>query len=413
MEQPEQIPVSTRVNTRSSLACLQCRSKHIKCDGKQPHCSKCIALGKQCQYTASRRGGLDRATLSERRKRLARGNEARADHATQLSSKTSEGVGFTNSRAQSVITLDSVDWGFSRDFSDQTPSLITVDNSQASTENLAEDPLINSYYSNFHHLHPFAPPLRHFIRLCQIPQEGSLHFKSLAAVMRLIGNLYTTHEWSLPLQTEAETRISQLHSSNPVQVQCRLLYSIALFWNNFRAEADREMEAAKDMALTLGMHTRKFAAVNGFGDEVLMESWRRTWWMMYTVDAYYAGTLGTLNLKVFHIEASVDLPCEESEYESGVSYSFTGSFSRLIGSEGHSYTTHNRRLQLPRVLRRGGNLLIVHLPYRCRKMRSICNFHISQERHKARLGAYYSVRRFDHRRLALITTQRPEANYEE
>ncbi|KAM0288732.1 hypothetical protein ACHAO9_006795 [Fusarium lateritium] len=136
--------------------------------------------------------------------------------------------------------------------------------------------------------------------------------------MRLVGNFYTAHEWSHSLQIEAAIRISQLQSSNPVQVQCRLLYSIALFWNNFRPEADREIEAAKDTALALGMHTREFATANGFGDEVLMESWRRTWWMLYIVDAYYAGTLGTLNLKVFHIEASVDLPCEESEYESGV-----------------------------------------------------------------------------------------------
>ncbi|KAM0196063.1 hypothetical protein ACHAPI_006081 [Fusarium lateritium] len=136
--------------------------------------------------------------------------------------------------------------------------------------------------------------------------------------MRLVGNFYTAHEWSHSLQIEAAIRISQLQSSNPVQVQCRLLYSIALFWNNFRTEADREIEAAKDTALALGMHMQEFAAANGFGDEVLMESWRRTWWMLYIVDAYYAGTLGTLNLKVFHIEASVDLPCEESEYESGV-----------------------------------------------------------------------------------------------
>ncbi|KAH7251383.1 hypothetical protein BKA59DRAFT_472028 [Fusarium tricinctum] len=318
MDQPDHIPVPTRVNTRSSLACLQCRSKHIKCDGKKPHCSKCIALDKQCQYTASRRGGLDRATLSERRKRLARGNEARADHATQIATKTNQGVGFTNSRAQSIITLDSVDCGFNRDLSAGTPPSFFAEGSQVTPENLAEDPLINSYYTNFHHLHPFAPPQPHFMRLCQSPQEGSLHFTSLAAVMRLIGNLYMTHEWSLPLQSEVETRISQLHSSNPVQVQCRLLYSIALFWSNFRSEADGEIGTARDVALNLGMHRQEYATADGFGDEVLMESWRRTWWMLYIVDAYYAGTLGTLNLKVFHIEASVDLPCEESEYESGV-----------------------------------------------------------------------------------------------
>jgi hypothetical protein len=40
--------------------------------------------------------------------------------------------------------------------------------------------------------------------------------------------------------------------------------------------------------------------------------------MLYIVDAYYAGTLGAMNFKTFSIESTVDLPCEEWEYESGV-----------------------------------------------------------------------------------------------
>jgi hypothetical protein len=115
-----------------------------------------------------------------------------------------------------------------------------------------------------------------------------------------------------------------------VQVQCRLLYSIALFWSNFRAEADKEIETAKDIALALGMHRQEFATANGYGDDILVESWRRTWWMLYIIDAYYAGTLGTMNLKVFHIEASVELPCEDYEYKSGVSRSLKVRSHKLI-----------------------------------------------------------------------------------
>ena len=36
--------------TRSSLACLPCRSRHLKCDGKRPHCARCSEVGKQCGY---------------------------------------------------------------------------------------------------------------------------------------------------------------------------------------------------------------------------------------------------------------------------------------------------------------------------------------------------------------------------
>ena len=80
------------------------------------------------------------------------------------------------------------------------------------------------------------------------------------------------------------------------------------------------------------MHKREF--VTAFvGDVVLMESWRRTWWMLYIVDAYYAGTLGTMNLKAFLVEATVDLPCEEDVYESGVSMPFNNWNAQLIISE--------------------------------------------------------------------------------
>jgi hypothetical protein len=41
--------------------------------------------------------------------------------------------------------------------------------------------------------------------------------------------------------------------------------------------------------------------------------------MLYILDAYYAGTLGTMNLRVMDINVTVELPCDESDYESGVS----------------------------------------------------------------------------------------------
>lgn len=80
------------------------------------------------------------------------------------------------------------------------------------------------------------------------------------------------------------------------------------------------MDLVTQASLDTGLYQREFATAQGEGDPVLQESWRRTWWMVYITDGYYAGTLGTSELSVVDVEATVDLPCHESEYESGVSH---------------------------------------------------------------------------------------------
>lgn len=139
------------------------------------------------------------------------------------------------------------------------------------------------------------------------------------AVLRLIGNIYISQEWSSSLHDTVEAFISQGSGVDPIMVQARLLYSVALFWQERKAPAMREIAAAAEIAMELKMFNREFAEDNAAGDAVVAESWRRTWWMLYILDGFYAGTLGTLEYNVMHIEATVDLPCEEYEYESEVS----------------------------------------------------------------------------------------------
>lgn len=43
---------------RISKACLQCRTRKIKCNGKEPACANCIETNQECTYTESRRRGL-------------------------------------------------------------------------------------------------------------------------------------------------------------------------------------------------------------------------------------------------------------------------------------------------------------------------------------------------------------------
>ncbi|KAK1701178.1 C6 zinc finger protein [Colletotrichum godetiae] len=135
--------------------------------------------------------------------------------------------------------------------------------------------------------------------------------------MRLVGHIYTARKWSSEIQNDAECQFLEAAPTDPVMVQCRLLYSIALFWHSFKAEAKDQMDLAVRLALDLQMFQQEFAATHGDGSPVLMECWRRTWWTLFIIDAYYAGTLGTMNFAVVDVESSVELPCTEAEYESG------------------------------------------------------------------------------------------------
>lgn len=91
-----------------------------------------------------------------------------------------------------------------------------------------------------------------------------------------------------------------------------------LYWYGYQDDAKREIDTAVQTALDLQMFRKEFATTYGAEDPVLTECWRRTWWTLYIVEAYFAGTLGTMTFTLFDVEATVDLPCEESEYRLGV-----------------------------------------------------------------------------------------------
>ncbi|KAL6453508.1 iacK C6 finger domain transcription factor iacK [Candida maltosa Xu316] len=46
-----------KIRKHVSSACLECRKRHFKCDGKQPVCERCQKSNRTCQYVASHRGG--------------------------------------------------------------------------------------------------------------------------------------------------------------------------------------------------------------------------------------------------------------------------------------------------------------------------------------------------------------------
>jgi hypothetical protein len=305
--------------TRSSLACLPCRSRHKKCDGNRPSCARCAEVGKQCSYARSRRGGLDRAALAECRERLAlaEGITPVGDPSPQRSATTQQVQECTS---QLVEVEFPHEFGLPDRISigDENSGILMPLPTLAHVGNIENDALIDSYYKNFHKFHPFLLPRKHFTRIYQDPSRQPA-FIALIAVVRLIGNIFSSHKWSIPLKDYTDTCFLQALPSDPIMVQCRLLYSMALFWYDYMADAKLEMDTATRLAIDLEMFRPEFAEKHGAEDPLVKECWRRTWWMLYIVDAYYAGTLGTMNFAVVDIDATVELPCEELDYESGVS----------------------------------------------------------------------------------------------
>jgi hypothetical protein len=101
-------------------------------------------------------------------------------------------------------------------------------------------------------------------------------------------------------------------------VQCHFIYSIALFWCGDKTQSREHMDAAIRIALDLAMFRRQFAVENGEGDAVLEESWRRTWWQVYITNAIFATIRREAAFPTRDVDVSVQLPCEEEDYEAGV-----------------------------------------------------------------------------------------------
>ncbi|KAL7929246.1 hypothetical protein V8C35DRAFT_199394 [Trichoderma chlorosporum] len=289
--------------TRSSLACLACRSRHVKCDGKRPRCNRCDISGRMCTYAALTR--LRQLAAAE--DRLV-GNLIRASGPPAIPEARQEQE---VDACLNAIVVDTTQASMPERY-DQAPLEVPA----AHVRSFVDEILIDVYYKNFHKLHPLVVPKRHLIKLCE-DSDNQLRLRPLIAVMRLIGHLYGSREWPYSLQDAIKTCFSQASQTNPFMVQCRLLYCIALFWYGYKSEAKNEMEMAAQLAIELEMFRCQFASEQGGGDLVLRECWRRTWWMLYIVNGYYAGTTGTLEFELIDVEATVELPCEEFEYESG------------------------------------------------------------------------------------------------
>ena len=330
------MPAQTDSNPRpAALACAQCRSRHLKCDGGKPICRRCAVEGSECHYMPSRRGQRRRA-------------QRRPSHATS-------GMSIPVPLAESPPPP-------SQPFIAQTwPNPDTLTTPAMVPENIMEQPMhlgdhestfIELYFAKFHHAHPIMVPKMAYVSM-PLPD-------SLRAVVRFIGAILGSDNNSDHYRADAARLLKADLTWTPFRVQALLLYAIALYSVNEPSEAQRYLSSAADLALLLGMNRYGFAASNGGGNSLLEESFRRTWWELFFIDGMFAALQQRSTFRCNTVELKAGLPCEDPVFNSGTCFPTAPQLSqfdnRVFDDEEINFSSYCYRIEAVRILARVLNI---------------------------------------------------------
>lgn len=306
--------------SRASLACVPCRRKHVKCDSKRPVCDRCSAENKTCHFLDSRRGGLTRGALAERLRQLQ--DQSRSSQSEEIVQSVPSASGSGPRHDEAVTQAVSDDGYVSR--SGPTSSTTLFDPESTSIDDLLDhawlpssDHHIDMYYKHFHRLHPCVLPRKHLDKLLE-QQTDYPSLGLLLSVMQTIGSLYASSGQRRPEQVASRATPGTDSVQDAFFVQCLLLNSIALYWCGEEESSREEMDLAIRIALSISMQSHTFALAHGMSSPAREESWRRTWWQLCIVDAYYAAMVHDTSPLMCRSDITTELPCEEAEYETGV-----------------------------------------------------------------------------------------------
>ncbi|KJR81027.1 C6 transcription factor [Sporothrix schenckii 1099-18] len=305
----------------SSLACLECRRQHLRCDAGQPACRRCVSARRPCYYAPSRRG---------RKRRREDGHDAVAVTMAATTATTATTAAAT---ADSQLV-------FPGPLHADTSNVLELDHNSLQTDNISDvftpavhyasengsdDHLVDLYYAYFHRAHPFLVP-RPLYHAQQYPRY-------LQLAVQFVGSHYASTKegrsaGASPCQgtevlRDRATQILALADSMAdsaaevnthrivAMVQALTMMAIALHARHELAASDRAVARALQLAVDRGMHRRPFASSSR---TVQHESWRRTWWELYIVDGYLTALHHRSVFRSGGIGANVLLPCEEDVY---------------------------------------------------------------------------------------------------
>ena len=298
---------------RSSLACVPCRTKHVKCDAKKPNCVRCEADGRSCHYVQSRRGLKYKTSPAN----------SSEDGIPQVLSM-SNSIHQTTSPVAQNLPLErlAAETSPSREIDVPRSQVAGCQSNQKSEQQSPISPknstsiYLDLYYTFFHHAHPYILPRKRFNVYLE---TNRVLLTDLLVVLEFIASTFSPEGQSADLKEHAINTMSRHDLPlTGFTVQALLLLAISVHCCNGFELARSLLDKASNIALEIGMQFKYFATTHGNGDSVLEESWRRTWWGLYVVDGIFQVIQRSAYFALWHVQADVDLPCEEIDYASEV-----------------------------------------------------------------------------------------------
>ncbi|KAJ4988868.1 hypothetical protein SVAN01_05675 [Stagonosporopsis vannaccii] len=312
-----------------AVACVPCRSRHLKCDGGV-RCSRCRADGVDCTYIKSRRGwkgkrknkpedqsppipinGAQASQVPMSNGHM--GNGAVVAHHGQLSSPNS----FYNGEPpiMNQISPTTTIAGVQSMPPPAAPQQLNLNGTQRLNKfgHLGPETAIQAFYHYFYNSHPFCLPEPRLLEVFNQRKAPLLEY-----AVQYLGSSYVP---AIPTVMYKEALDRYIDTGNFARdgwsVQALLLYAIGLHANNEVPRAAQIFAIAQDLTLEVGLNRMEYALLNGESNPQIEESWRRTWWGMYCANGMLCAVNPGVQFKLKDVPTDVPLPCENDQYFSG------------------------------------------------------------------------------------------------
>ena len=328
---------ATRAQRRpASLACYQCRRKHLKCDGAMPICARCTSTTTTCTYLPSRRG------LSGRQEQQQNATVSVGQHRPRgppwPSSATSSALRETQVHTDSPSRADA-------SFDAAGIAQAHADSLFSSTERTH---LIGQYYSHFHRSHPMLVPRAQF---------HNQHYPDfLVVACCVVGHHFASFR---PLEACISTVVSMVVSAEGanviVRTQAFILLALVFLGSHDMGRANDCLGHAASLAREARLDS--FDACNSQDPASTLEQARRTWWELYALDSILAlleARPPKLTTQPPHNLPFV--PCADSIYEAGdlgMAQPTWAEFERrLFLPDTVTFSSHFYRIEAANIVRR-------------------------------------------------------------
>ncbi|KAJ5107388.1 hypothetical protein N7456_004063 [Penicillium angulare] len=260
-----------------TVACLNCRDRHLKYDGNPEGCARCRTSSIFCHYVPSRRG------------RRGQPNDYLVIDTSCLSNLDDSEL-LTGSPLPLVVP------------SDVSPPYLADAPQVTSSMGIH---LINAYYEYFHPAHPILSPLDIWTAsspprfLIKIVEFIGSHYFSPGQIPKCPNDLWTATGAAAPSLEKA---------------QSYLLLGILLHAHKVPDGAKECIGLAIQCSLNIGLHCRDTSDAMEVQDRARAECMRRTMWEIFVIDTLLAAVQvgGTLQFNIG--TPAIALPSEEMSF---------------------------------------------------------------------------------------------------